>query len=102
MDTYIQKLEKYGQEHILEIMKNFSDDEKKALANQIEQLDIENVENLYNEINKNEINLGNINIEPISALKKNKLSESQLKEIDNIGKNIICSNQFAVATMSGG
>ena len=41
-------------------------------------------------------------IEPISALKKNKLTDEQLEEIDSLGKNIITSNQFAVATMSGG
>lgn len=102
MDKYIEKLEKYGQEHILEIMKNFSDEEKAALATQIEEMDLENVKHLYDEINKSVINFGNVDIEPISALKKNKLPDEVLEEIDSLGRNVIYSNQFAVATMSGG
>ena len=35
MDKYIEKLEKYGQGHILDIMKNFSDEERSALIAQI-------------------------------------------------------------------
>ena len=65
-------------------------------------MDLENVQNLYDEINKSVINFGNVNIEPISALKKNKLPDEQLEEINDLGRNIIYSNQFAVATMSGG
>ena len=102
MDKYIEKLEKYGQEHVIEIMKNFSDEEKFALAAQITDMDLENVQNLYNEINKSTINFGNVTIEPISALKKNKLPEEQLEEINDLGRNVIYSNQLAVATMSGG
>lgn len=102
MDKYIEKLKKYGQEHVIEIMKNFSDEEKSALIAQINEMDLENVQNLFNEINKNAINFGNVTIEPISALKKDKLPEKQLEEINDLGRNAIYSNQFAVATMSGG
>lgn len=97
----IEKLKKYDQTHIIKIMEKLTEEEKETLANQIEKLDFENLKNLYNELTKEEVNSEKV-IEPISALKKNKLTEEQLEEIDALGKNIIASNQFAVATMSGG
>ena len=102
MDKYIEKLKEYGQDHILSIMKNFTNEEKAKLISQIEEMDFERINNLYNEISKNVMNLGKVNIEPISALKKSKLPDEQLEEINDLGRNIIYSNQFAVATMSGG
>lgn len=97
----IEKLNKYDQNHIVKIMEKLTEEEKEKLSDQIQKIDFENIKNLYNELNKEEINVGK-NIEPISALKKNKLTDEQLEEIDSLGKNIIASNQFAVATMSGG
>ena len=100
-ENAIKKLEQYGQDHIVKIMEKLTEDEKEKLAEQIEILDFDSIENLYKELTKEEVNLGN-NIEPISALKKNKLSLEELEEINDLGKHIIMSNQFAVATMSGG
>ncbi len=97
----IEKLNKYGQTHIVKIMEKLTEEEKEKLSSQIQKLDFENIKNLYNELTKEEVNVGK-KIEPISALKKNKLTDEQLEEIDSLGKNIIASNQFAVATMSGG
>jgi len=97
----VEKLNKYGQGHIVKIMEKLTEEEKKELANQVERLDFENLTNLYKELTKEENNIGKV-IEPISALKKNKLTEEELEEINDLGKNIIVSNQFAVATMSGG
>ena len=102
MEKYIEKLKKYGQEHILKIMKNFNDIEKAELINQINEMDLENINNLYNAINKVNLNYGNVDIEPISALKKSKIDEKELEKINNLGKDIICSGKFAVATMAGG
>ena len=102
MEKYIEKLKKYGQEHILKIMKNFNDIEKAELINQINEMDLENINNLYNAINKVNLNYGNVDIEPISALKKSKIDEKELENINNSGKDIICSGKFAVATMAGG
>lgn len=101
MEKTIEKLNKYGQEHIIKIMEKFTEEEKEKIADQIEKMDFENLTNLYKELTREEINIGK-KIEPISALKKNKLSLEQLEEINDLGKNIIISGQFAVATMSGG
>ncbi len=96
-----EKLKKYNQTHILKIMEKFTEDEKEKISEQVNEMDFENLTNLYNTLTKEEVNLGKV-IEPISALKKNKLSPDELDEIDNIGKEIISSGKFAVATMSGG
>ena len=101
LEETIEKLNKYGQTHIVKIMEKLTEEEKEKLSDQIQKLDFENIKNLYNELTKEEVNVGK-KIEPISALKKNKLTDEQLEEIDSLGKNIITSNQFAVATMSGG
>ena len=97
----IEKLEKYGQNHIVKIMEKLTDDEKEKLVNQIEELDFENIEHLYKALTSEKNNIS-ANIEPISALKKNKLSLQELEEINDLGKHVVISNEFAVATMSGG
>ncbi len=97
----IEKLEKYGQNHIVKIMEKMTEEEKDKLAEQVKNLDFDSIEHLYNELTKKEVNVGK-EIEPISALKKNKLSLEELEEMNDLGKNVIVSNQFAVATMSGG
>ena len=97
----IEKLERYGQNHIVKIMEKMTEEEKDRLSEQVKNLDLDSIEHLYNELTKKEVNVGK-EIEPISALKKNKLSLEELEEMNNLGKNVIVSNQFAVATMSGG
>lgn len=101
IETAINKLKKYNQEHIIKIMEKFTEEEKEKISKQINGMDFENLTNLYNELNKEEFNLGKV-IEPISALKKNKLPLEQLEEMNDLGKNIIMTGKFAVATMSGG
>lgn len=101
IEEMIKKLDKYDQGHIVKIIEQLTEEEKEKLAEQVERLDFENLNNLYKELSKEEINLGKV-IEPISALKKNKIDATELEEMNDLGKNIIRLNQFAVATMSGG
>ncbi len=101
MENYINKLKKYGQEHIIKIMEKFNEEEKKKIIEQIENMDMDNIKKLYEDLTKNET-IKEKNIEPICALKKNKLSNEELSIIDNLGVEIINSGKFAVATMSGG
>lgn len=101
IEEMIKKLDKYDQGHIVKIIGQLTEEEKGKLAEQVERLDFENLTNLYNELSKEEINIGKV-IEPISALKKNKIDATELEEMNDLGKNVIRLNQFAVATMSGG
>jgi len=83
LEETIEKLNKYGQTHIVKIMEKLTEEEKEKLSDQIQKLDFENIKNLYNELTKEEVNVGK-KIEPISALKKNKLTDEQLEEIDKL------------------
>lgn len=101
LEKAIEKLNKYGQDHIIEIMEKFTDEEKEKIAKQINEMDFDSIEHLYNSlVEKKECMCQTIS--PISALKKNKLSLDELEEINDFGKHVLVSKQFAVATMSGG
>lgn len=97
----IKKLEEYDQQHILKIIENFSDEEKEEVYKQVERLDFDNLEKLYEEIKSKNFSKVEL-IHPISALKKDKIEKEVLESIESAGRKVIESNQFAVATMSGG
>lgn len=94
-------LKKYGQEHIITWMDKLNCEEKQKLINQIINLDIGNVVNLYNNLNKT-FEVGNKTIEKISAKDLSKLSDDEFKEYKKIGENYIKNNEYAVVTMAGG
>ena len=97
----IKRLKKYNQEHIISILENIEEPKKENLENQILNLDFENITGLYEELTKKkDINIDNI--EPIKAIKKESLEKEKLDEYIKQGENIIKSNKFALATMSGG
>lgn len=97
----LKKLRKYNQEHIIDLLNNFSEDEKEKLYNQINKIDFKNINNLYNELTKKERTTGT-DIEEIVALNKDKLSIEELEKYDNLGKKTIQNNEYALVTMSGG
>lgn len=97
----LKKLRKYNQEHIINLLNNFSEDEKEKLYNQINKIDFKNINNLYNELTKKEKTTGT-DIEEIVALNKDKLSIEELEKYDNLGKKSIQNNEYALVTMSGG
>ena len=101
IEKAIEKLNKYGQEHVVQIMTHFSDEEKEAISEQILDMDFDMIKALYDELSKNESRFGS-NIEPIQALRKDKISADELANIEKIGNDVIKSGKFAVATMSGG
>lgn len=97
----IEKLKKYNQEHVISILETIEKTKKENLVNQILNLDFKNITNLYEELTKKkEISIDNI--EPIKAIKKELLDKEKLDEYIKIGEDIIKSNKFALATMSGG
>lgn len=101
VEMAIEKLKKYGQKHIIKTMETFTREETEKLAKQINEMDFENLTNLYNSVTKNEVKLDKV-INPISALKKNKIAENKLEKINKLGNKVIVNREFAVATMSGG
>ncbi len=101
VEKAMEKLKKYNQDSVLKVMAKFTEEEKEKISNQILEMNFENLKNLFDTLSKEEINAGK-KIEPISALKKNKLEPEKLEEINKKGENIVTSGKFAVATMSGG
>lgn len=97
----LKKLEEYNQEHIIDLLNIFSEEEKEKLYNQIIKLDFEKIDNLYNELTKKE-KTGTDNIEEIISLNKDKLSTEELEKYNKLGKEIIKNNGYALVTMSGG
>ena len=93
-------LKKYGQEHLLNHYDALSEENQKKLLNQIETVDFELVETLYNSTKKEEKNTED-KITPIDYLDKYKLN-GQYKYYENLGKKAIKEGKLAAVTMAGG
>jgi len=94
-------LKNYGQEHIISWMDKLTNDEKDKLVNQVLNLNIGQVVDLYNNLNKT-FEIANKNIEKISAFDISKLSDEEFKNYKSIGEEFIKNNEYAVITMAGG
>lgn len=94
-------LKEYGQEHIISWMENLNKEEKNKLIEQILDLNIKQVIDLYNNLNKT-FEVADKKIEKIIAKDINKLSEEQFRKYKSIGEEFIKNNEYAVVTMAGG
>ena len=101
MQDVIEELEFYKQHHIVELLHRLNGKEKEELIDQINKIDFHQIMELY-ENTKKEIEIKENKIENISYLDKEKLSEEQKEELDNLGEKIIKNGQYAVVTMAGG
>lgn len=93
-------LKKHGQEHILNHYETLDEAHQKKLLNQIEAINFDLVNNLYNHIKKEEKHKED-KITPIEYLDKDKLY-SDYKYYENIGKKAIKEGKLAAVTMAGG
>ena len=101
IEEAIEKLKEFNQEQILELLGLLNKDERKIISKQILELDFDKINSLYKEL-KNKEKINSDNTEAITAVNKDKLKTSELEKYNELGKNIICNNQYAVVTMSGG
>lgn len=93
-------LRQYNQEEIVEALNSLTGTEKEELVEQILKIDFEEITNLYKNVNNiTEQKLGDV--KPIDVIDKEKISENEKKELEDIGLNIIKQNQYAVITMAG-
>ena len=93
-------LKKYGQEHLLNNFDKLDDIHKERLLDEIENIDFELIQSLYESTNKKhkkEVD----KIEPMEYLDKFKLNE-KYKYYENIGKKAIKEGKLAAVTMAGG
>ena len=96
-----QKLKENNQEQLIEEIKKMSKEDQEKIIKQIEQINFDEVNNLYNLTKQNhKKNVGKI--EPINYIDKEKITKEGEEEAKEIGEKIIKNNQYAVVTMAGG
>ena len=104
MDTNLEEvksiLKKYGQEHLLNHYDELSEEKKKELLEQINNIDFELVNDLYNSTKQTKTK-NDDKIEAIDYLDKFKLND-EYKYYENIGKKAIKEGKLAAVTMAGG
>jgi len=93
-------LKKYKQEHLLNSYENMNNEDKEKLLEQLESIDYELINSLYNNIKKEE-KFSNIKVEPIEYVDKSKLYDDY-KHYEQIGEKEIRQGKLAAVTMAGG
>ena len=96
-----KKLKKYGQEHLLQKYDEMSDSLKEELLEQIENIDFDLMQDLYEKATK-PVDFKEVTIEPIEHVDKSKLTVSEREMYEKKGIEAIKYNKFAVVTMAGG
>ena len=95
-----RKLRKYDQEHLLKFYNTLDEKNKNKLLEQIENIDFELMNSLYNNTKKSN-NQEDAKIEPIEYMDKYKLNGAY-KDYEEIGKKAIKEGKLAAVTMAGG
>ena len=99
IDSLKKKLTKTNQEHVLTFWDELNEEEKNILSKQIEEIDFEQIENLYAKSKEDT----EFNINEISPIKYLNSLEMQNKEkFIKIGEDIIKNGELAVISMAGG
>ena len=96
-----EKLKKYHQEHLLMKYDEKSEEEQKELLRQIENIDFDLMNELYEQATK-PVDLKKDLIEPIEHVDKSKLTASEKEMYEKKGIEAIKYNKLAVVTMAGG
>ena len=96
-----EKLNKYHQEHILELMSKLKDTQKQEIIDQILKIDFDKISELYENTKKvKEIDQNQIT--PINYIDKEKIDIKEKEELQKLGEQLIKNDQYAVVTMAGG
>ena len=97
----IKKLEKYGQEHLLNNYKFLDDEKKEKIIKQIKNIDFDQTIDLFN-ITTKSLKKPDGEISSIEYVDKSKLSKEEYDRYYEIGKKKIEEGKYAVVTMAGG
>ena len=100
LDDIKKTLKKYSQEHLLYGYENLDDTKQKQLLNQIENINFELINSLYNNT-KRELDVKDNKISPIEYLDKEKLN-GDYKGFQETGEKAIRAGKLAAVTMAGG
>ena len=99
IDGLSEKLKQIGQEHILQFWDELENREKIAFSSQIESINLDQINELYENSKKDE----EIDINIISPIKY--IDSQHMKNMDKyieIGETAIKNNKVAVVSMAGG
>lgn len=94
-------LKKYHQEHLLNFYDELNNEEKAFLVNQICSINFQQIFDLYEASKIDEIIPHNL-IEPLLYKVKTQLSKDEIAYYEEIGKEAIIHNKYAVVTLAGG
>lgn len=97
----IEILKEYKQDHIIKIMQQIDEEKQKKLIQQIEDINFEEIQDLYNDTKK-EFNVEINELKPIKAINPDRLDKDRLEYYEKLGEKVVRNQEFAVATMSGG
>lgn len=103
MKDYRRILEENNQEELLKFIDNLDSGKKEKLIKEVEEIDFEQVNNLY-KTSKMEIGkaIKGVIIEHVPFVDKYKIEESKYNHLEELGTNIIKNGKYAVVTMAGG
>lgn len=93
-------LTKYNQKHLLNNYNKLNEEKKEELLNQILNIDFDQIEKLYKNINN--VKNSNGEITPIPFIDASNLNEDEKKEYIKKGIDAIKENKYAVVIMAGG
>lgn len=96
-----ERLEKYGQGHLLNFYNQLSEEQKSKILDEILTMDFKQMQELY-ESTKTKPSFENVKLEPIPHITKEELKEEDLKKYTDIGEKVIKEGKLAVVTMAGG
>ena len=94
-------LQKYNQNHIVNLFDKLNEEKQVELAKQVLNIDFHKILELY-ENTKKEIEIKEKTITPIEYLDKAKLSDVEQEKYNKLGEDILKKGEYAVVTMAGG
>ena len=97
-----RKLENSNQKHLLNFYDKMSKENQERLLVQIEKLDLNQIEKLYEAIKNPVEEKKETKVEPIGYVDKAKLSKEEKEEYSKLGNEALSSGKLAAVTMAGG
>ena len=100
-DDIQKRINKYNQGHLLMFYNEISDSEKELLLQQLNAIDFEKINTLFNDLKSFSIPTNEV-IEPLDYFIKDNFSEAETLNLTKIGEDILKQNTYAIVTMAGG
>ena len=94
-------LKNYNQEHIINWMNNQQEDVKHKIAKQVLEIDLDELKELYNKVQRGVIKK-DYNITPLHSVIREKINEQEEQNYIVLGEKVLKNNKYAVVTMAGG